>query len=111
MMKKIIFNSFKYAHIYTAIVCVFFLIGLLNGLLGLDSDILMMLSYLGVITPIAPWTMLFYAQGMMLVQGDLVMPSDAAILTGHAIWYALFYFIYFGYNFYRYKTNRFLVIK
>ena len=69
--------------------------------------ILAVLAYVFVVLPIMPLAKVLDDKGLMLqTDSGILIPSDAAMILGHSIWFISFYIGYFSYlNYKRYLAR------
>lgn len=102
MPLQVYLKAFKYANIYIITVLAGFLLGVFNGLLGLNSEIIATISYVTFVLPVMVYSQSFHSMGLMLIgEGGVLFPSDAAMIAGHFIFIALFYGSYLAVLIYR----------
>lgn len=95
--KCIYVKSLYYACVYLALVLIGFGLSVLNTMFNLNSEILNVIGFGSLIVPTVPLQWLLFSQGMMVTNGEWVMPTDTGIIVSHAVWFAFFYAVYFIY--------------
>jgi hypothetical protein len=95
--KCIYTKALYYATIYALLVFIGFILSVVNNVLGWNFEVLNVLGFGALIVPTVPFQGLLFSQNMMITNGEWIMPTDAGIFLSHAIWFILFYVVYFVY--------------
>lgn len=95
--KCIYIKAFYYACVYLGLVILGFLLSYINTSFGLNSEILNVMGFGSLIVPTVPFQWLLFNSGMMITNGEWVMPTDTGIILCHTLWFTFFYVVYFIY--------------